>query len=53
MDEYEEITLHEFLGDILDEDTVELLCTCGIWSLYGRLYPIDKHSDWCDLLRKD
>jgi len=28
------------------------VCTCGVWSTYGKSYPADKHPDYCDLRRK-
>lgn len=28
-------------------------CTCGCWITYGEKCPIEFHSQWCDLIRKD
>ncbi len=53
MDEYDPQIIECLFIDPWDEDTVELKCTCGIWTTYGRMYPIDKHDSWCDLLRKN
>lgn len=27
-------------------------CTCGVWKVYGKTYPVNKHSDYCDLRRE-
>jgi hypothetical protein len=27
-------------------------CTCGTTITYGPVYPIDKHSEWCDLRQR-
>jgi len=30
-----------------------LKCTCGCWSVYGKECPIEFHSFWCDLIRRN
>lgn len=45
-------TIDELFFDILNEDTVEIKCECGCWTLYGKDWPADKHSDWCDVYKK-
>jgi len=34
-------------------NTPEPVCSCGIWSVYGRSYPNSKHPDYCDLVRTE
>ena len=28
-------------------------CDCGVWTTYGKDYPADKHSDWCDIYKEE
>lgn len=28
-------------------------CSCGVWTTYGKDYPADKHSDWCDVYKEE
>lgn len=39
--------------EIIDEETQELKCSCGAWSVYGRFCSLQFHQDYCDLVRRD
>ena len=37
-------------GPYVKED--QRVCTCGVEIAMGKDYPIEKHSDWCELRKK-
>lgn len=34
------------------EEKQMALCDCGCFKLYGNTYPLDKHSNWCQIYNK-
>lgn len=43
----------EILPSGIQSQWVEKICSCGCWVTYGKDCPIEFHSQWCDLVRRD